>query len=263
LGSGAPRTTAGAILRQRAPHPKAAALGNKRTRAGGASRLSPPAGCSGVDQQTTTWRVNDGQETHYYVALLIERRGQSPGPSYRHFVHSRALEINDQLALVQQLAARLDLRDEPAPDDRDRARAHAHDHDRDRDEPVPPQPKRPLADAAQPAHKRRAPNPAPSPGATRKARTPDKTHLRVCADPLALVDELNEQTAGDEHQRTHFFLAGVIGRFDSRFMAERLCDVWARDSRGGGLRASWGDAIKTVCGVEMWVDIGIVFEGAF
>ena len=219
------------------------------------------SGASGLDQQTTTWRVNDGQETHYYVALVIERHGESPGHNYMQFVSARSPEIDKQLAFVQQLAASLDIGKRPTalagfdaaddePDDTSIANPNQNPN---------PNPKRPLSAAAVPSGKRRSSassNPNPN---ARKPRANDKTHLHVCANPLALMDELNAQAGGGE-QKMHFFLAVVIGRFDSRFMADRLCDAWGRDSRGGGPRASWGDAIKTVYGVDMWIDIGIVFE---
>ncbi len=219
------------------------------------------SGASGLDQQTTTWRVNDGQETHYYVALVIERHGESPGHNYMQFVSARSPEIDKQLAFVQQLAASLDMNKRPSaasgtenaddePDDASIANINQSN----------PNPKRPLSAAAIPSGKRRASQQsAGSNSNVRKPRANDKTHLHVCANPLALMDELNAQAGGGE-QKMHFFLAVVIGRFDSRFMADRLCDAWGRDSRGSGPRASWGDAIKTVYGVDMWIDIGIVFE---
>jgi hypothetical protein len=63
---------------------------------------------SGLDQQTSEWRVNDGHDAEHYVVLVIERAGSWPGARYAHFVQRRADEINDQLVLVKQLAAQAD-----------------------------------------------------------------------------------------------------------------------------------------------------------
>jgi hypothetical protein len=60
----------------------------------------------------------------------------------------------------------------------------------------------------------------------------------------------------------HYCLSVVTGKFQHRWMAERYCDAWGTSSRGAGPRASWGDALKTVHGFDMWVDIGIVFDHA-
>ena len=238
------------------------------------------SGASGLDQQTTAWRVNDGQETHFYVALVIERHGQSPGPSYMQFVSARSPEIDRQLAFVQQMAVNLELGKRALPTADDLSTNNNNNNNNELDEPddasaappPPPQPhsKRGLAGATVPNAKRRghsqtqlsALSSSSSSSSARKPRANDKTHLHVCANPLALMDELNAQSANGD-QKMHFFLAVVIGRFDSRFMADRLCDAWGRDSRGSGPRASWGDAIKTVYGVDMWIDIGIVFENFF
>jgi len=199
---------------------------------------------SGLDQQTTAWRASDGEEVPHYVALVIERHGASPGPYYVEFVSERSPDIAQQLWAIQSAAAAASSVNEPQPPSSDTARRRKKSDDSTTDMAA--------------GQKRPAPSDTGSvPG--RKAKQLEKTHLFVCTNPFALMDELNNDTSS-EKVRMHYFLAVVVGRFAHRWCAERFCMLWGNSSRGAGPRASWSDALKTVHGFDMWVDLGIVFE---
>jgi hypothetical protein len=230
---------------------------------------------SGLDQQTSEWRVNDGHDAEHYVVLVIERAGSWPGAHYAHFVQRRAGEINDQLVLVKQLAAQADTQtivatqriyhlELPPQLDQDQ------DQEQEDDESVASLPsssskKRSAAASGNRRGGRPKTGPVGLGTGGRKPRQLEKTHLFVCTNPFALMDELNADTGNTapSERRMHYFLSVVTGKFQHRWMAERYCDAWGASSRGAGPRASWGDALKTVHGFDMWVDIGIVFDHAY
>jgi len=230
-------------------------------------------------------------QPRYYVALVIERSGESPGRNYAQYVQKRAVEIRGQLDFVKHMTARL-MSDigrrrpatggtiRPAQDDGSSGSQQlmhlpllstttttaqdANDGDNDEDEPAAPPtgPKRPLDKPQQSgaANKRQAQQQPQS-------KQTEKTHLFVCTQPFALLDELNASNERRKHPAgqpvMHYYMAAVAGEFEYRWSAERYCTQWGGSSRGAGPRAGWGDALKTVHCVGMYVDVGIVFDQNF
>ena len=212
-----------------------------------------------------------GNRGRFYVVLVIERPGDSPGASYAQFVECQATRIDGQLAYMQHMTAQMmtDLSkrvrrrpaatavDEPPPqpqftlddDDLD----DLEDQDDSDAPPAAVGSKRPHAAVTGAAVARSGTKPRPT----------EKTHLFVCTNPFALMDELNAATAKRKPAAgvapMHYYMGVAAGSFDYGWMAERYCTLWGSSSRGAGPRASWGDALKTVHGVGMYVDIGVVF----
>ena len=259
-----------------------------------------------------------GTRGRYYVVLVIERPGDSPGSNYARYVEQRTPLIDGQLAYMQHMTAQM------MSDLSRRVRRRPPDHSSSSATPSASAPPTPLAAHAlgdgdgasaseQLAHyslsdddgdadvddgetddgaplrafHKRAPLPAQSddalPPATAGSKRPhapssssqqragggskqrqaEKTHLFVCTNPFALMDELNAATAKRKPVAgappMHYYMGVAAGGFDYSWMAERYCTLWGSSSRGAGPRASWGDALKTVHAVGMYVDIGIVF----
>jgi hypothetical protein len=239
-----------------------------------------------------------GNRGRYYVVLVIERPGDPPGASYATYVEQRTPQIDGQLAYMQHVTAQMmsDLsrrvRRKPvdsgmgtapptpsaacAPgqglydDGESEQLAHYSLSDDDGDDETEDSSQRafhkraplPPADESAPAAvgSKRPHAPAPRSG---KPRQTEKTHLFVCTNPFSLMDELNAATAKRKPVAgappMHYYMGVAAGSFDYCWMAERYCTLWGSSSRGAGPRASWGDALKTVHAVGMYVDIGIVF----
>lgn len=100
-------------------------------------------------------------------------------------------------------------------------------------------------------------------GAGRPERTTEKTHLVVCENPLALLDSINgvnDRGRREPGVRLHTYMACVAGPFEQFNSAVRYCKKWGEGSRGSGPRASWGDSLFHIQGVQFFVDPEVIFS---
>lgn len=239
----------------------------------------------------------------FFVALLNEKMGPPPLPTYGEFVQARTHSIERHLHHVRTVSINISREGRrrnapptatppPLPTEpnkragaqktgetkrtrRSRAALSARpggpgtDADVETDETADDE--TPLLDeplqtapmpAAPPSSARSVATAAASVG--RAERTTEKTQLVVCENPLALLDSING--VGDQigrretGMRLHTYMACVAGPFSQHDRAVRYCKKWGEGSRGSGPRASWGDSLFHIQGVQFFVDPEVIFS---
>lgn len=184
--------------------------------------------------------------TPFWTALVNQRAGEAPGPTYFEFVRRRAMRIRSDLVHLKQMARKLNPA-APAPGRR-RSHEDAFDDDDDDESDTSCQP----PDRAVVVHRQH------------RERTKEKTHIIVTVNPFSHVDGLNRNVSRGRKRVAssgqHYYLAAVAGPFAHDWQAERYGDIWGQGSRGSAPRSAWGDALKCAHSLRYFLDGEVIFS---